>query len=159
MGTSINVNNLSFGYLPKERIFNDVSFSVNAGQFLGIIGPNGGGKSTLLKLLLGLLEPWGGSIMINNAPPPTPRVGYVPQVFQFDKYFPITAYEVVLGGMARNLSVFGRYTAKDRSAATIALERVGLVHLADHPFGSLSGCEAQRVLIARALAQSRQSSC
>ncbi len=151
MSSSIKVENLSFGYHPKECILNDVSFSVAAGQFLGIIGPNGGGKSTLLKLLLGLLEPWKGSILINNTPPPTPRVGYVPQAFQFDKYFPITALEVVLGGRARNLSWAGRYSKEDREAAQTALARVGLSHLESHPFGSLSGGQAQRILIARAL--------
>jgi zinc transport system ATP-binding protein len=152
MGSSIKVENLSFGYHPKECILNNVSFAVAKGQFLGIIGPNGGGKSTLLKLLLGLLNPWKGAISINDAPPPTPRVGYVPQTFHFDKYFPITAFEVVLGGRARNLTALGRYAVEDEAAAATALERVGLSHVADHSFGSLSGGQAQRVLIARALA-------
>jgi zinc transport system ATP-binding protein len=152
MASSITVENLSFGYHPKECILKNVSFSVNIGQFLGIIGPNGGGKSTLLKLILGLLKPWEGTILVNGSPPPAQRVGYVPQAFQFDKCFPITAFEVVLGGRARNLSSFGRYSDTDITAATTALDRVGLPHLAGHPFGSLSGGQAQRVLIARALA-------
>jgi zinc transport system ATP-binding protein len=152
MGPPIKVENLSFGYHPKESIFTDVSFNVDGGQFLGIIGPNGGGKSTLLKLLLGLLKPWKGTVLINDISPPTPYVGYVPQAFQFDKYFPITVYEVVLGGRARNLSLCGRYTTKDTAAAREALDHVGLSHIADHPFGTLSGGQAQRTLIARALA-------
>lgn len=152
MDTSIKVENLSFGYQPKECILKKVSFSVEKGKFLGIIGPNGGGKSTLLKLLLGLLDPWEGTILINNTAPAKQQIGYVPQVFQFDKYFPITAFEVVLGGRARNLSSFGRYSSIDHDAAEHALARVGLPHLARQPFGALSGGQAQRVLIARALA-------
>ncbi len=152
MTDSIQVQNLSFGYHPQEYILKDISFRVGKGQFLGIIGPNGGGKSTLLKLLLGFLTPWEGSICINGDSPADQRIGYVPQTFQFDKHFPITAYEVVLGGRARNLSHCGRYEKKDRAAAKEALEKVGLSHLENHHFGSLSGGQAQRVLIARALA-------
>ncbi len=152
MDVAISVEHLSFGYHPKECILKNVSFHVDKGKFLGIIGPNGGGKSTLLKLLLGLLEPWEGTILMNSASPPTPRVGYVPQTFQFDKYFPITAFEVVLGGRARHLSWVGRYSEEDQAAAAAALHRVGLSHLENHVFGALSGGQAQRVLIARALA-------
>lgn len=152
MDPSIKVKNVSFGYHPKECILKDVSFTINKGQFLGIIGPNGSGKSTLLKLLLGLISPWEGQILVNNSSPPAQNVGYVPQVFQFDRQFPITAIEVVLGGRARRLSPFGRYKEEDRTAAMEALHRVDLCPLAEQPFGSLSGGQAQRVLIARALA-------
>lgn len=152
MAPAIIAENLSFGFHPKERILNQVSFAVDMGTFIGVIGPNGGGKTTLLKLLLGLLTPWEGTITINSIRPPAPKVGYVPQAFQFDRSFPITALEVVQGGRARNLSRFGRWRDEDIAAATAALERVGLPHLASHPFGTLSGGQAQRVLIARALA-------
>ena len=149
---SIVVHNCSFGYVPNERVLHNVSFTVQPGQFLGIIGPNGGGKSTLLKLILGLLTPLHGTISVHGQTPPTQGVGYVPQVFQFDRRFPITAFEVVLGGRARNLSRFGQYRKQDEEAARGALHTVGLEHMADQPFGTLSGGQAQRVLIARALA-------
>jgi zinc transport system ATP-binding protein len=148
---SLVVHNCSFGYQPSEQVLRNVSFTVQRGQFLGIIGPNGGGKSTLLKLILGLLSPQKGTIRINGHTPPTVGVGYVPQAFQFDRRFPITAFEVVLGGRTRSLSLFGRYNKRDEEAAQAALHRVGLSPMANHPFGALSGGQAQRVLIARAL--------
>ena len=149
---SIVVHNCSFGYQPSEQVLHNVSFTVQSGQFLGIIGPNGCGKSTLLKLLLGLLTPLKGTITINGQTPPTVGVGYVPQVFQFDRRFPITAFEVVLGGRTRNLSSLGRYKKQDEEIARDALHKVGMSHMANQPFGELSGGQAQRVLIARALA-------
>lgn len=156
MAPSIAVTNCSFGYHSKEPVLHNVSFSVQPGQLLGVIGPNGGGKSTLLKLLLGLLSPWEGTILINGHLPPAPHVGYVPQTFHFDRKFPITALEVVLGGRAKNLSWLGRYPKEDIETAHDALATIGLPHVANLPFGSLSGGQAQRVLIARALVSSPQ---
>lgn len=149
---SIVVHDCSFGYQPSERVLHNVSFTVHPGQFLGIIGPNGGGKSTLLKLLLGLLSPLKGTVKVNGHTPPTVGIGYVPQVFQFDRRFPITAFEVVLGGRTRNLSPLGRYKKQDEEIARNTLNKVGMSHMADQAFGALSGGQAQRVLIARALA-------
>ncbi len=149
---SITVSHVCFGHASGEPVLNNVSFTVTKGQFLGIIGPNGGGKSTLLKLLLGLLKPWSGSITVNGSAPPTLDVGYVPQVFPCDRSFPITVLEVVLGGRARHLSSFGQFNRFDHRAAHEALERVGLPHICHQAFGALSSGQAQRVLIARALA-------
>ena len=151
MNPLLEVDHLSFGYHPNEYVLKDVSFSVADRQFLGLIGPNGSGKSTLLRLLLGLLTPWKGTIVFRDDEAPH-RVAYVPQAFNLDKYFPITVLEVVLGGRASYISRFGQYRTEDKKAATEALEKVGLPHRAKDRFADLSGGQAQRVLIARALA-------
>jgi zinc transport system ATP-binding protein len=118
-----------------------------------MIGPNGGGKSTLLKLMLGLLDPSGGSIRVLGTSPIRARrqVGYVPQAMRFDPLFPITALEIVLMGRLDRLGV-GRFSRKCREAALQALEEVGLTDFAMRPYSTLSGGQRQRVLIARALA-------
>lgn len=146
----IKVSGVDFGY-DKELVLKNVSFEIQEGQFIGIIGPNGGGKSTLLKLLLGLLDPWKGSILVDGMHPPVNTMAYVPQVFASDKAFPITVLEVVLGGRLRNLSPWGIFYKEDIEIATQALSQVGLLHVQKQPFGTLSTGQAQRVLIARAL--------
>ena len=148
----IKLSDVLFGYDRNEPVLKNVSFDVQEGQFVGVIGPNGGGKSTLFKLLLGLLSPWKGSILINGAPPPATLMAYVPQAFSFDRAFPITVLEVVLGGRLRHLSSWGKFQKEDLEIALEALSRVGLPHLQSQSFGTLSGGQAQRVLIARALA-------
>lgn len=148
----IEVSDIVFGYDQKEPVLKNISFTVEKGQFIGIIGPNGGGKSTLLKLLLGLLTPWSGTIKIDGKSPPTTFMAYVPQVFASDKAFPITVLEVVLGGRLRHLSSWGTFEKTDFDIASQALEKVGLLHLQKQSFGKLSSGQAQRVLIARALA-------
>jgi len=147
---AIDVSNMWFGY-DKEPILHDVSFSVPKGNFYAIIGPNGGGKSTLLKLLLGLLQPWEGSIFIDGKSPPAESIAYVPQTFAFDKLFPITALEVVLGGCMEQLSLLGQFRKKALDRARQTLERVGALAYESSLFGELSGGLAQRVLMARAL--------
>lgn len=150
---TIQIDNLSFGYSPKELILKNVSLSIKQGQFIGIIGPNGGGKSTLLKLILGFLTPLSGKIVYNGTPRlPKNEIAYVPQSLQLDKQFPITVIEVIVGGRASHLPSFGSFSQNDYQKAYDALEKVGLLHIASQPFGTLSGGQAQRVLIARALA-------
>ncbi len=147
----IVVDNLCFGYTSKDEILHDVSFEIEKGSFYGVIGPNGGGKSTLFKLLLGLLRPQAGSITISGTSPQNAEIAYVPQTFQFDRFFPITALEVVLGGRIQNLSFWGRFSDEDTDIAMQKLAQVGLQHVADQRFGSLSQGQAQRILVARAL--------
>lgn len=149
----IEVKDLTFGYAPHEVVLNKVHFRVEKGDFWGIIGPNGGGKSTLLKLLLGLLKPWKGSIHIHGSEGSPPKgVAYVPQSLSVDRKFPITVMEVVLGARLKHLSCWGRFQKDDHEKATDALHTVGLSSLASSSFGELSGGQAQRVFIARALA-------
>jgi len=154
MKPPICVENLSFGYVKGEYIIQNASFTIEDHEFVGIIGPNGGGKTTLFKLLLGFLEPWEGSISISGkSPKKHPNgIAYVPQQLRFDRQFPITVLEVVLGGRLSNLSFFGQFAKSDHTTALISLEKVQLADFAKRPFGELSGGQMQRVLIARALA-------
>ena len=148
----IDVQHVGFGYDDKQ-VLDDITFQVVAGEFVAVIGPNGGGKTTLLKLLMGFLKPNAGTIHLFGHVPGTnsEQVGYVPQVLRFDRQFPISVLEVVLSGRLSHLPWYGRFHRKDREAALEALELVGLADYRDHAFGQLSGGQAQRILIARAL--------
>lgn len=150
---AVSVKNLSFSY-PGVPILDKVSFEINEGECIGIIGPNGGGKSTLLKLICGFLKPSHGSIHFfgKTQSHALSELAYVPQTLGFDRQFPISTLEVVLSGRLSHLNWWGSYTKKDHMLAEESLERVGLLSFAKTPFSSLSGGQAQRILIARALA-------
>lgn len=139
----------SFG---PTLVLDDVSFELEPGAFLGIIGPNGGGKTVLLKLLLGLLRPDRGEIRVLGTAPEKARgrVGYVPQFVRFDASFPINVMSAVLTGRLRRDRLLRRYKSQDRDRAHEALERVGLVDFEHRQIGELSGGQLQRVMIARA---------
>jgi zinc transport system ATP-binding protein len=130
-------------------VLENVSFSVSRGEFTYVIGPNGGGKTTLLRLLLGLEKPDSGRISILGEPPPRAnrRIGYLPQHQLYDPQFPITALEVVLSGLS-----FAPFSSSGhRAKAAEALDEMGLADGAGRPYAVLSGGQRQRVLIARAL--------
>ncbi len=148
--TVITAEHLTFSY-GSSPIFSDLSFEVHAHEMVTVVGPNGGGKTTLLQLLLGFIEPESGSIRIMGHSPHEAgaHIGYVPQYAKYDEKFPITVMEVVLIGRIRNF--FGYYSAEDRRMALEAMERVGVANLAKEAFSALSGGQRQRVLIARAL--------
>lgn len=148
----IEVKDLCFSYEAGSTILEDVNFAIPEGQSGCIVGPNGGGKSTLLKLLLGLLSPDRGSIRLYGQMPRDSRrlVGYMPQYHQLDAAFPVTAIEVALMGCIKP-GFFPFYTRKDRSNAMDALDELGIADLANRSFADLSGGQRQRVLIARAL--------
>lgn len=150
---SILLEDVSFHY-DKTPILEDVNFSIEPGEFVGVFGPNGGGKTTLLKLLMGFLYPDTGKISLLGASPNESRthIGYVPQIAKIDKQFPITAEEVVQMGCLSKTSFWGVLPKASKQKALDSLEKVNMAHKKDTPFGHLSGGEAQRVLIARALA-------
>jgi len=133
-------------------VLENVNLIIKKGEFASIVGPNGGGKSTLLKLLLGILRPGSGELSVfNKAPEKTRhRIGYMPQHAQFDIQFPVTVMEVVLMGRL-GYTLGGRYSKKDRRTAERSLEEVNMASLAKRSFSDLSGGQRQRVLIARAL--------
>ena len=168
MGTGIGTGiGTGLGAAGADVVFAGVSFSyggpsvleavdlvIAAGEFLGIVGPNGGGKSTLLKLMLGLLTPTAGRVTVFGQPPKAgrTRIGYCPQHPSFARDFPISVRDAVLLGRLGRSRAWGGYTAQDHAVATAALESTELLPVAGRQIGTLSGGQLQRVLIARALA-------
>lgn len=148
----IEIENLFFKYDGMPTL-EDVNVEIFEREFIGIFGPNGGGKTTLLKLIMGLLHAQKGKVRLFGKMPEETRhkIGYVPQAMRFDKDFPISVLEVVLMGMLKEMSWWGTYPGEAKKKAMDALERLGLAHKARASFGTLSGGEAQRTLIARAI--------
>jgi ABC-type Mn2+/Zn2+ transport system ATPase subunit len=134
----------SYGGPP---VVDDVSFDVAGGERVGVLGPNGGGKSTLFRVLLGELRPLRGSLRL------PPRLGFVPQTERSRLDYPVSALDVALMGTLSRLPWWRPVTRAERRAALAALGRVGLGDLAEAQFGELSGGQRQRVLVARALVQ------
>ena len=136
---------LGYGRVPVLR---QLSFHVDRGEFLGLVGPNGSGKTTILRAILGLVRPLAGTIERAGAP----VIGYVPQRESIDPIMPVTAHEVALMGRAPRLGALARTAARDRELAREALALTGVSDLAGRLFRDLSGGQQQRVLLARALA-------
>lgn len=152
----IAFSGVSFAYATAP-VLSDINFTIPAGDYVGVIGPNGGGKTTLLKLLLGLLEPTTGTITICGHSVAKAKahyeIGYVPQhVVQADAAFPATVTEVVMSGRTMRRGLFRGVSAADRRAVTNAMEITGVSQFATARLGELSGGQRQRVFIARALA-------
>ncbi len=148
----IEVENLSFAY-EKEPVLEKINLSVQERDFLAIIGPNGGGKSTLLKLILGILNPNEGSIKVLGKAPRKSlhKIGYVPQDTNINTNFPIQVLEVVLMGHVDGRRPLLGYGKEEVACAMGALQQVGMDAYAQSKIGSLSGGQRQRVMIARAL--------
>lgn len=148
--TVIELENVSFAY-GEHRVLEDVDLRIDAGEFVAILGPNGGGKTTLLKIILGLLKPDGGRVLVFGQEPRKSytRIGYVPQHELVSPFFPITVLGVVLMGLGYKHGFF--YGRKEKNQAYAALEKVGMHKLAQRRISSLSGGQKQRVLVARAL--------
>ena len=148
----IHIEHLWAGY-ENEIILEDINLSIEENDFLGIIGPNGGGKTTLIKIILGLMDPLRGKIQILGESPKKNRhlVGYVPQSVAFDQDFPINVWDVVQMGRLGNRRLLNRFTAEDREIVAESLRQVGMLHIKNRPIGELSGGQRQRVYIARAL--------
>jgi zinc transport system ATP-binding protein len=148
---ALSFRDVNFSY-PSQIVLEDVSFDLKASDFMAVIGPNGGGKSTLIKLALGLLSPEKGEVKVlgTTASSARPRIGYVPQNVNHNLDFPVRVRDVVVSGRIRR--GLWQYGKDDREAAMAALEQVGIADLADRRIGRLSGGQRQRALVARALA-------
>ena len=140
----IELKDVSIGYL-NEGFLKSMNLSIQRGEYWGIIGPNGGGKSTFIKTILGLIPQVSGKI---NYPDNT-VFGYVPQTEIFDRIFPTSVYEIVMMGMYGRIPVGRRPTQSDRKIVEDSLDKLEISHLRNRPFRSLSGGEKQRTLLAR----------
>jgi zinc transport system ATP-binding protein len=140
-------------YFDNMPVLEGINLSIKDLDFLGIIGPNGGGKTCLLKVILGLLKPSRGEITVFGHTPERGRkfVGYVPQYSLFDRDFPINVLDVVLMGRVGRMKRFRRYSEEDKKLAYDALRTVEMLDYRDSQIGQLSGGQQQRVFIARAL--------
>jgi len=143
----ISLQNLCFAYPNSPLILEKVNLSINPGDFIGVIGPNGGGKTTLLRLLAGFLLPSKGAIHQK----PSLSIGYVPQVPKLDRDFPITTFSFILTGIVSQSLWFGKYPKKWLEKAESLLDKLGLAEHRNKPIGSLSGGLLQKTLIGKAL--------
>ncbi len=150
---AIQVRGLTTGY-REDPVLNNVDLSVTPGSLVGVIGPNGGGKSTLFKTILGLLRPWSGDVLVEGRHgKPGHIVGYVPQTETVDWSFPVRVRDVVMMGRYPRLGLLRRPGRHDVEIVDRALEQVGMIEHRDAQIGQLSGGQRQRVFIGRALAQ------
>ena len=174
MSTIIKIEHLHAGYEGKE-VLSDINLTVTSDDYLGIIGPNGGGKTTLIRLILGLMKPTSGTIRFFKEEKRKGEtrqdkeekgetrqdkhlkevkeisMGYLPQYNALDKQFPISVYEVVLSGLSKSKKLLARYTKAQHQQVLDTLERMQLTDLKDRHIGALSGGQLQRVLLARAI--------
>lgn len=147
----IEIKHLSAGY-DERTVLRDVNLAVYQRDFLGIIGPNGGGKTTLIKCILGLLKPTGGEILFHSSRSASQfTMGYLPQYNSIDRKFPITIEEVILSGLSSKKSLISRYSAGHREKAREVILRMGLEGLEERAIGALSGGQLQRALLGRAI--------
>lgn len=154
----IEIKNLSAGY-DNRQVLHDVNLTVYEHDFLGIIGPNGGGKTTLIKCILGLLKPTGGKIIFHTIGKSSattqnsqPTMGYLPQYSSIDRKFPISVEEVILSGLSiHQKKLYARFTPEQRKKGQNIIERMGLEGLEKRAIGQLSGGQLQRALLGRAI--------
>jgi zinc transport system ATP-binding protein len=154
MKLAVELKKVTAGYKSGHPIISDINLAVEEKEFLGIIGPNGGGKTTLLKVILGLLEPSQGNVMIGGKPANNRvyKIGYVPQYSNFDNTYPISVKDVVSMGLNSKKLFSFKPSNSDHQVVENTLEKVNLLNKMDVQIGHLSGGEQQRILIARALA-------
>jgi len=152
MENILSLDNVYAGY-GKSIILHDINLSVYKDDFLGIIGPNGGGKTTLLKVILGLLDVHKGEVKWNGQSGKRngTRIGYLPQIKNFDSLFPIKVIDTVLSGLMTKRKFFNRFTSEEKDRAYHMLQRFGINSFSQQTVGELSGGQIQRVFLARAL--------
>ncbi len=153
MSALIRIENLSAGYAASKPILKDINLTINERDFIGIIGPNGGGKTTLLRVILGLLPPCRGLIHyeFSGGRSPQARMGYMPQQRQIDPAFPITVTDLVLGGYCESGQLGRRLNSEQKRQAQALMDRLGILPLHGQRIGELSGGQQQRAFLARAL--------
>lgn len=153
MNKILEIVNLSVGYEKDDLILKQVNLSVSEFDFLGIIGPNGGGKTTLVKTIMGLIVPAGGKLQFfrNGQPCSNLNVGYMPQINQIDKKFPISVEEVITSGVTQTGGWLRKISGQQKQKVKEVATQMGLQDLLDRPIGALSGGQLQRVLLGRSI--------
>jgi zinc transport system ATP-binding protein len=153
MSILFNIDSVTAGY-EEKIVLRDVTMAVEENDFIGIIGPNGGGKTTLLKVILGLLKPLSGRIDFTPGSLKLNQIGYMPQVAQGDTLFPVTVEDVVLSGMMHDKGATGRMGRSEKRRAAEVIDELGLTPLSHQALNELSGGQLQRVYLARAVSGS-----
>lgn len=143
----VRIEHLAVGYPGEQPVVSGIDLTIGDRDYIGVIGPNGGGKTTFIRTLVGALAPLSGRIEYAEGV----QVGYLPQIKRIDRNFPISVTDVVLSGLAARKGLFGRYGREDRARARELLREIGVESLAGRVIGELSGGELQRVLLCRAL--------
>ena len=148
----IDIRNITVGY-DENIILSDVSLTILDSDFIGVIGPNGGGKTTLLKAILGLLTPIRGVVVFHSSMTECnhQRIGYLPQINNIDRKFPISVSEVVKSGLMSKKKIIKQYDKKELEFAGQLMEQMGIYHIRNKAIGELSGGQIQRALLCRAL--------
>jgi zinc transport system ATP-binding protein len=153
---AVELEHVSFGYRPGQRVLEDVGLRIGEGEFVAIAGPNGGGKTTLVRLVLGLERPSAGRAFLYGEPAQRfsrrKTLGYLPQRAELGGDAPVTVREVVSAGRLAAGGLIGPMRRRDRELVTEAIARVGLADVGDSPLRTLSGGMQQRAFIAKALA-------
>ncbi len=148
----VELQNITAGY-EDEIILRNINLTINQNDFIGVIGPNGGGKTTLVKVIIGLLKPVSGKVIHHRQADNEQKrlIGYLPQVSHTDRSFPITALNVVLSGLAKRHKLFNHFTKAQTNKALELLDEMGIAHLTEKNVGELSGGQLQRVFLCRAI--------
>jgi zinc transport system ATP-binding protein len=150
MANLFEMHSLSASY-GTVTVLKDVDFKVRENDFIGVIGPNGGGKTTLLKIILGLLKPVQGEIVFNNDLLNGNRIGYLPQMSTGDINYPVTVNDIVLSGLMIRKGIISRMTSSDRKKAMVVIDELGLSEMSGATINELSGGQMQRVFLGRAI--------
>lgn len=157
MDIQISLEKIFAGY-DSKIVLQDINLTIHDRDFLGIIGPNGGGKTTLIKIVLGLLKPLSGHVCFyqNAQPIDSLRMGYLPQYSSIDRKFPISVEEVILSGLNSRKSLTSRFTRQQKEKVQQVVSQMGLDGLNKKAIGQLSGGELQRALLGRAIVSNPQ---
>jgi zinc transport system ATP-binding protein len=150
MAHLLKMHSLSASY-DTNTVLEDINFTVNENDFIGVIGPNGGGKTTLLKVILGLIRPVSGKITFNNDLINGNSIGYLPQISTGDANYPVTVTDVILSGMMIRKRIISRMSASDKKRAHVIIDELGLSDMEHSSLAELSGGQLQRVFLGRAI--------
>jgi zinc transport system ATP-binding protein len=150
MAYLFEMQSLSASY-GADNVLHDVNFKVNESDFIGVIGPNGGGKTTLLKVILGLLKPASGKLVFNNELLTEKSIGYLPQMSTGDINYPVTVTDIILSGLMIQKSIISGMSADDRKKADHVINELGLSGMSKSTLNELSGGQMQRVFLGRAI--------